>query len=298
MSELVRKIAVFVGSPSDVEAERKIVSEAVDDLNVGFGSSRNIVLEVKKWETHVWPGFGEDAQSVINARIGSYDIFIGIFWNRFGTPTSRAGSGSAEELERAYTQWKEHRRPSLMLYFRRSPADLSTVEQINQKQRLIAFRETLQSLGALVREYADVDEFRRIVAVHLIQELTELEKSAAVADLNDRVSRQEEKLNEQQESLQRQQHVINQLVTYSMAEYVYRHMRYIYAGKRSSSPAEYLFRKNPAFEHDLRFLRDHGYIEFIEIDNLRDGDNLVKKVDLTPVGNFYVELRGGTPKAK
>ncbi len=130
MSELVRKIAVFVGSPSDVEAERKIVSEAVDDLNVGFGSARNIVLEVKKWETHVRPGFGEDAQSVINGRIGSYDIFIGIFWNRFGTPTSRAGSGSAEELERAYAQWKEHRRPSLMLYFRRSPADLSTVEQI------------------------------------------------------------------------------------------------------------------------------------------------------------------------
>jgi hypothetical protein len=37
---------------------------------------------------NVWPGFGEDARSVINDRIGEYDIFIGVFWNRFGTPTA------------------------------------------------------------------------------------------------------------------------------------------------------------------------------------------------------------------
>jgi hypothetical protein len=44
-------------------------------------------------------------------------------------------------------------------------------------------------------------------------------------------------------------------------------------------------------EHDIRFLRDHGYIEFVEIRGLPDGADLVSAVKLTPVGNFYVELR-------
>jgi hypothetical protein len=136
MPETVSKIAVFVGSPGDVAEERKIVAQAVDDLNVGFASSRGLIVELKRWETHVWPGFGEDAQDVINDRVGQYDIFVGIFWNRFGTPTARAQSGSAEEFERAYTIWKTHKRPSLMLYFRRSPVDLSSLEDLLQKQQL------------------------------------------------------------------------------------------------------------------------------------------------------------------
>jgi hypothetical protein len=122
VAELVTKIRIFIGSPSDVAAERNALTQAINDLNI-VASSRKMVLELAKWETHVWPGFGEDAQSVINDRIGEYDIFVGVFWNRFGTPTGRAGSGSAEEFGRAYTLWKQHKRPSLMLYFRRSPAE-------------------------------------------------------------------------------------------------------------------------------------------------------------------------------
>src|SRR2546430_122817 len=66
MAELVTKIRIFIGSPGDVAAERHALTQTINDLNVGFASSRKMVLELAKWETHVWPGFGEDAQGVIN----------------------------------------------------------------------------------------------------------------------------------------------------------------------------------------------------------------------------------------
>ena len=42
---------------------------------------------------------GSDPQQIINSQVSDeYDIFIGILWTRFGTPTERAGSGTEEEF--------------------------------------------------------------------------------------------------------------------------------------------------------------------------------------------------------
>src|SRR2546423_8665637 len=293
IANLVRKITVFLGSPSDVEVERGIVDEAVQDLNVTFGSSRNIVIELRRWELHTWPGFGADAQDVINAQIGDYDIFVGIFWNRFGTPTTRALSGSAEEFERAYALWQQHKRPALMLYFRQSPATISTIDELQQKQRVIEFKAALTRRGGFFSEYDTVEEFKRMVGRQLALQIAALDKSAEVSELNQRVDAQQQRINEQDEHLEKQRRIIDELVKYSMAGYIYAHLRGIYFGQRDHNPPDYKFRKNPAMEHDIRFLRDHGYIEFLEIGGLADETDLVKLVKLTPVGEFYIRLREG-----
>jgi len=100
--------------------------------------------------------------------------------------------------------------------------------------------------------------------------------------LREQVQRQEEKLNSQQE-------VITQLVVYSMSWYIFDLLSKLYHRNRSGE--EYLFRNNDAMPRDLRFLRDHGYVEHINIADLRDGENLVGRIRLTPVGNFLVEVR-------
>jgi hypothetical protein len=295
MAELVRKVRIFLASPGDVAAERKAVARVVDDLNVGFASARDTVLELVRWETHVWPGFGEDAQSVINQRIGAYDIFIGVLWNRIGTSTNRSLSGTVEEIERAHSLWQTHRRPAIMLYFRRSPADLSTIEELDQKRGVLDFRNSLQRLGALVREYSDLDEFGRLVSLHIIQELTHMERSEQVAELGKRVDKQGRTIEEQARALSKQQYVISQLVTYSMAEYIFKHLQHVYHGKRRDEgwPSNYLYNKDPPFERDLRFLRDHGFVGFTEIGRLPAGVDLVQALELTPVGTMCVELREG-----
>ena len=151
--------------------ERKRLRSVADELNRTVGQDRDILLSVVGWETHAWPGFGEDAQDVINAQVvGPYDIFIGVIWRRIGTPTHRSVSGTVEEFERAYETWRAHGRPKIMFYFRTTPYR-PTSEDAEQLPRIFAFRALLKQRGALWWEYDDPDDFERKVREHLHHEL-------------------------------------------------------------------------------------------------------------------------------
>ena len=174
----VTRITVFVASPGDVPKERDAVKDIIDDINE-TGVLPGIVLQLTRWETHAWPGFGEDAQAVINQQIGGYDIFVGIMWNRLGTPTKRSTSGTVEEFERAYALWKAHQRPSLLFYFNRQPFDFDTSEQVKQKLLVVEFRETLRKLGGLYWEYTTIESFTKDLRRHLIQEVKKSQADGA-----------------------------------------------------------------------------------------------------------------------
>jgi len=100
----------------------------------------------------------------------------------------------------------------------------------------------------------------------------------------------ERKIRDQEAKIEQQQHIINQLVIYSMAHYLYEMLSEFYACDQGSKP-EYNFTHNST-SNPLRYLRDHGYLErTFSIRDLKDGENIAQKVKLTPVGKFYVELR-------
>ena len=84
--DTVRKVRVFVASPGDVDAERNTLPTVVQELNTTIAPHKNCFLELVRWETHCTPEMGRP-QGVINAQIGRYDIFLGIMWKRFGSPT-------------------------------------------------------------------------------------------------------------------------------------------------------------------------------------------------------------------
>jgi hypothetical protein len=113
-------LSVFVASPSDVTDERTKLEEVVNELNITWSREFGVRLELVRWETHSFPSKGADAQDVINTQIPEdYDIFIGIMWCRFGTPTKRAESGTLEEFLRAKARHDEN--PSsvdIMIYFK------------------------------------------------------------------------------------------------------------------------------------------------------------------------------------
>jgi hypothetical protein len=90
------------------------------------------------------------------------------------------------------------------------------------------------------------------------------------------------------------QEKVNTIVKYSLAFYLFDHLSHLYYDN------EYVYHKNPNFERDLRFLRDHGYLEQFHIGPIQDGENLIGKACLTPLGKLLVELReqGGKPKAE
>ena len=121
--ENTRIIKIFLASPSDVKHERDIVFALKDDIDQLIGKPNKLRFEFVNWERSAYPGFGDDAQDVINLNIGNdFDIFIGIFWLKFGTPTNRAESGTKEEFDIALEKYRSSPDTNhIMIYFKTAP---------------------------------------------------------------------------------------------------------------------------------------------------------------------------------
>jgi hypothetical protein len=117
-----------------------------------------------------------DAQAVINQQIQPYDIFIGILWTRFGTPTGAYESGTEEEFQRALTSWQILGRPYTLFYFCDRPVKLSALEP-NQLKRVTEFKISIGE-RALYSTYSDTSEFKVLLHQHLSQIIPELAKSS------------------------------------------------------------------------------------------------------------------------
>jgi hypothetical protein len=158
----VEKLLVFLASPGDVRTERDYVEEVVKELNGGVASEKDIILQVVRWEDDAFPGYGMDAQALINAQIAEmakYSLFIGIMWNRLGTATPRAESGTVEEFERAVAALTQHSQPDIWFYFRQAPAKLDTEEQLEQRKKVLAFQKQIQAHG-MPWSYKTPSDFR------------------------------------------------------------------------------------------------------------------------------------------
>ena len=172
----MKKFRIFIASPGDVRDERNIVSLIIEELRRTLGNALNIELEAVRWETHVWPDTGDDAQDVVNNEIGEYDVLVGIMWKHFGTPTGRADSGTQEEFKRAYDYFRRYGRPKIMFYFKTMPFYFRDISSIRQFTRVLNFKSKLEDLGVLYWEYVDNLEFERRVREHLVRQVLQLAK--------------------------------------------------------------------------------------------------------------------------
>lgn len=175
MSKYLRLIQIFISSPSDVADEREIIEEVVNELNVTFLEHDGVYLKPLRWETEAYPGFSnEGAQGVISQQISDdYEIFIAVFWQRFGTPTSEASSGTEHEFAQAYARWKEDPNSvQIMIYFKQEgilPDEIDVEQIILIKD----FKEKIKSKG-LYWEFVGHDEFKRYLRLHITKAVKKL----------------------------------------------------------------------------------------------------------------------------
>ncbi len=176
MSGKNRTIRVFIASPGDVQRERDSLLGVVNELNRTFDvllPRAGIRVELLRWETDAFPGMGRP-QGVINSQIKDYDILIGIFWKRFGTPTGEAASGTEEEFQIAFKNWERRGRPQIMLYFNlaliRPP---QSSEEIEQLSKLVEFKKRLSRTG-LTWNYDGDSIFTDTIRPHLIKVIGQL----------------------------------------------------------------------------------------------------------------------------
>lgn len=181
MSGKTSVIRVFLASPGDLAAEREIVEELINELNGIWGHKIGITLRLVRWERDVRPGVGDDAQAVVNSQVpDDYEVFIGLLWGRFGTPTLRYSSGTHEEFERAIARRKESGSPEIMMYFKDAPLRPSAIET-EQVAQVQAFRKSLDERGVLYRPFDDQPGFRSTLRAHLSLLVQQLAERYAVA---------------------------------------------------------------------------------------------------------------------
>jgi len=173
-----RTIRVFASSPGDVADERRQLGVVVQELNATIRAlvpDKPTVVELITWEEWVHPDIGRDAQEVVGRQIPAYDVFLGIMWSRFGTPTHVADSGTEEEYRAAETGWRERRSPShILFYFCRQDYPVELVQQsIEQLKKVGDFRAELTTKG-LVWNYPSHAAFADTVRPHLVSVVSEI----------------------------------------------------------------------------------------------------------------------------
>lgn len=103
------------------------------------------------------------------------------------------------------------------------------------------------------------------------------------------VENQEKKLQDQNGLIQQQRKIIDDLVVFNMAWFLFDLLKGIYYAQKNNE--EYSFNKNKSNTDNLLFLRNNGYIEIQGIRQLEHNSDIAKIVKLSPIGKSYVEIR-------
>ena len=166
-------IRIIVASPSDVPQERVAVERVAIELNSTLGPALGLTLRVSRWETESYPSAHlKGPQGLIDEvlSIPDCDIFIALFWKRFGTPVSDAPSGTAHEFNLAFEAWRNRGRPEVFLYFNQQPFFPQSDDDLSQAGRVLAFKNSLPA-ELLWWPYEGAMDFEATLRKHLTKYL-------------------------------------------------------------------------------------------------------------------------------
>jgi len=199
MSQVIK---VFLASPVDVIAERLSVRAIIEEENRNHFNHAGYNLEVVGWETHASPGKGQPhPQGRINPLIDDCELFIGILWTRFGTPTGRSDSGTQEEYEYALSLLASPGLPlcDIKIYFCDYSIKPSEIEP-EQFRKVQEFKKKLEERGLIFHWAVNTpEEFKRDFRRHISEWFREYRERGGGKRLS--MKKDEEKTKSSDESL-------------------------------------------------------------------------------------------------
>lgn len=148
--------SIFLASPSDVSVEREVVARSISEWNNKNGKFIGVYYDLIRWENSIAAGIGVDGQDVINQQLPEYDILIGMFWKRIGSPTSRSISGTVEEYESAIVRKSAGQDVDIAIYFKQEPF-IPDHKEIDQLSALYEFKIRTRKDGVLSYDFNDSD---------------------------------------------------------------------------------------------------------------------------------------------
>lgn len=157
---------LLIASPSDVQTERSILAEVVQDWNSAHSRARGVSISALRWELDATPAVGERPQAILNKQlVEDADILMAVFWTRLGTPTGTSISGTVEEIEHFRRAGKH-----VLLYF--SGAAIPHNHDAEQLRLLMQYRKTLGN-DTFYQTFEGAEELRRRATRDLARTMNE-----------------------------------------------------------------------------------------------------------------------------
>lgn len=158
-------VKVFIASPGDVAEERKLFPEAVQRVNQNKAKSMGYLLEPIGFEDAL-PGGGRP-QEIINKDVEECDVFVLLFWKKWGSPSGKYSSGTEEEFSIAHRRFRKDKVPHLLIYFRDPPSEMMA-DPGPQLKKVITFRVEIERAKVyLYKPYSSPQEWREHLENHL-----------------------------------------------------------------------------------------------------------------------------------
>jgi hypothetical protein len=189
-NQTYRKLRIFFACPGDVTAEKDRLQKIVERLQK-TANQAGFFLEPKEWR-QVIPDMGRP-QEVIFDQIDpkTWDIFIGVLWQRFGSPSGATHpinglpleSGTHEEFLKAYELWKENGSPRIIFYrCNRSPERLDQIDpaQLAKIKSFFAEFETARAHPGIYKLYETVEEFDHLAYDHISELISSEPKTSTL----------------------------------------------------------------------------------------------------------------------
>lgn len=185
----VKTFRVFIASPDDVKKARDMLCKVIERLNKPDSplAGEDCKLEILDWRNAA-PASGKPQPVILDQfPVSSWDIFIGILWMRFGTPTGDIDpstgrcyeSGTEEEFKKAYESCEKTTRPRILIYRCTKKATPDKIDQ-EQKEKVDVFFKNISSGGThpcLHQEYDKNRKFEERVQRDLISTVRALRKT-------------------------------------------------------------------------------------------------------------------------
>lgn len=105
----------------------------------------------------------------------NYDIFLGLLWKKFGTPTEKAGSGTEEEFIRAFNRFKEGKGQIQVLFYFKDALPKS-MKEINASElvKIENFKKSLSEKGVLYWHFDTCENLKNFLRLHIPKRITNL----------------------------------------------------------------------------------------------------------------------------
>lgn len=126
-----------------------------------------------------------EVQSLINNDIPEYDLFIGLLWLRFGTPTKNFGSGTEEEFEIAYSKFlNEQNSVQILFYFKNAlPNSINDIDP-EQLSKVKKFKKSLGEKSILFWDFEHKEDLCRFLRTHIPTRIENLRKTSNLKTIN------------------------------------------------------------------------------------------------------------------